>query len=925
MSTPFDPSKLDLDINNTPDPLSTAPEVTKTPESKDTPKVSPDPLATSQEETSNTQEKTSTTPISDDILLEESSTTDDSLKSKPTPKETPPIEPPKVIDININSLDNIWAILIDKKYDFVTIEPQENEVKITYKKDGIEKSTQYIKHITYSNILLRIKEITKLKWVTTKEAQEGKGAFSLGKVKYDLITKIATGSFWEKVFLKMTKNTDKLKWTAKKKTSLWTIFWFLGAVLFVGLVLWGMFITFVILNAQTVEDVKFFSSLGINLNDINTFISKIITFIFSIILFIETVVLAIFLFKWFLTKKEFKKKKLVYGMISVLLFMITFASASGWMIIDRKIKSLPNWQELAYWDIQIYDNDRLISNAFDKWGSLIADTSKLIWPVTIKFDLGLFAQNESKKWFQIKKFIWDIGWERIETIDSSLIKEFREKGNYDISLIVEEIDLKGETIEKSVDNIPSVSVTHVVELEEEVTKSGGKIMKFDGGDLRQLGKLEWYFWNDLEKPVHEGYSFKPTQVFFEETVIALNILNENSNENRIKVFVVGAENSGSIAWEISYERDIVNDLKYTLKVSNPETAFGDGFIEEFEWKIWDKTIKKTADPLNLEKSSQIEFEFDSYGENEVSVTLTDASGKINELTTIVDIPRNLWLKKNLDIWNGDEKITDLRYIEKGNEYFLDELGIPTKLKFDARFVRPENLIYSLKEVSWDFGNNSSIDATGKTAEYEVFSEGNQTVLVEYKFVHRKDPDDVIKLEEFIYIEWVKKDAVVDFKIEAETDYTPVTVRFDASKSTIKNDDVVKFEYDYGDGIVEVRDAINPGHRYTEPGDYTVKLTITGRSGKKYSAEKQLILKPAPQDVEIWVSLKNAPVWQGIDFSSDNSDGQIIEYFWDFGDGNTSVEANPTHSYDTVGNYEVQLRVDFVNNNSLSDAMTIEIY
>jgi hypothetical protein len=46
--------------------------------------------------------------------------------------------------------------------------------------------------------------------------------------------------------------------------------------------------------------------------------------------------------------------------------------------------------------------------------------------------------------------------------------------------------------------------------------------------------------------VHEGYSFKPTQVFFEETVIALNILNENSNENRIKVFVVGAENSGSI-------------------------------------------------------------------------------------------------------------------------------------------------------------------------------------------------------------------------------------------------------------------------------------------------------------------------------------------------------------------------------------------
>jgi len=45
---------------------------------------------------------------------------------------------------------------------------------------------------------------------------------------------------------------------------------------------------------------------------------------------------------------------------------------------------------------------------------------------------------------------------------------------------------------------------------------------------------------------------------------------------------------------------------------------------------------------------------------------------------------------------------------------------------------------------------------------------------------------------------------------------------------------VKFEYDYGDGVVEVRDAINPGHKYTKAGDYTVKLTITGRSGKKYT-------------------------------------------------------------------------------------------
>ena len=79
----------------------------------------------------------------------------------------------------------------------------------------------------------------------------------------------------------------------------------------------------------------------------------------------------------------------------VLLF-ITFASASAWMVIHQKIQSLPNWQELAYGAIQIYDNDRLKSDTFDKGMSLITDTNNLIGPITIKYDLSLFKENEEK-------------------------------------------------------------------------------------------------------------------------------------------------------------------------------------------------------------------------------------------------------------------------------------------------------------------------------------------------------------------------------------------------------------------------------------------------------------------------------------------------------------------------------------------------
>ena len=43
-------------------------------------------------------------------------------------------------------------------------------------------------------------------------------------------------------------------------------------------------VTFVVLNAKTVDDVKFFASLGISLNDINSFLLQVVTIIFSILL-----------------------------------------------------------------------------------------------------------------------------------------------------------------------------------------------------------------------------------------------------------------------------------------------------------------------------------------------------------------------------------------------------------------------------------------------------------------------------------------------------------------------------------------------------------------------------------------------------------------------------------------------------------------
>jgi len=840
---------------------------------------------------------------------------------------TTPSSEQRIIDINIEKLEDIYHSLLEGEYDFVTLEPSENDVKISFKKDKKEALTKFVKYPVYSDILIAFKKAIGLPVESVKSEAEAKGKTEIDGVAYDVVWKAVPSAAGEKIFIKLKVNTAKPK-TAKKKTSMSQIIGFFTATIFVALVLWGAFLTFVVMNAQTVEDVQFFYSLGINLNDINTFISRLVTIIFSTLLFIVTSILAVFLFKFALTKKVYKRKRVLYGMASTITLIVTFATGSTWMIIDQKIKSLPNWQEIAFWDIQIFDNDRLTSEEFEKADALLTNTNNLIGPITLKYDLSIFAKNEQKGGFNIRKYIWNFGDEVIEEFTPVIIKTFTDKGNYEVSLTIEGSDATGKPLEKVVDNLPIVSIGYNVHIEEKTTTNGGKIISFDATELKDLGKIEWYMKNDdgITEKVWDGLTFKPSKIFFEEALVGLYINTPNKNSEAMdKTFVVGSKGSADIDGVIRTLQSLKDEREFELKVENPETSFGDGFIEEYEWIIGEKSIVKKADPTNLAESSKITYTFDSYGQHNVRVLLRDSSGKLKELTTTINIAKNITLKSPMRVFDNVELFEDIRYDQKNHEYFIDELGIPTTLKLDARLVKAENLIYSLKEVTWDFGNDKSIDGKGKTINYDVSTEWNHIVAVNYKFQHRKIPDDIINLKEFVYIEGIKKEALLNLKIEKETDYVPVTVRFDASKSFIKNDDIIKFVYDYGDGIKEERDAINPGHRYTEAGEYTVKLTAVGESGKSYSIEKKLILKPAPQETKIGVSLKRAPVWQGIDFSSEKSQGRIIEYFWNFWDGNTSIEANPTHAYSKAGIYTVSLRVDYENNNSLVDEMEIEIY
>ena len=62
-----------------------------------------------------------------------------------------------ITDINIEKLEDLVVYSANKEYDFFIIEPLEDKVKISFRKNKVEKEEKFIKFPTYSQILIKAK------------------------------------------------------------------------------------------------------------------------------------------------------------------------------------------------------------------------------------------------------------------------------------------------------------------------------------------------------------------------------------------------------------------------------------------------------------------------------------------------------------------------------------------------------------------------------------------------------------------------------------------------------------------------------------------------------------------------------------------------------------------------------------------------
>jgi PKD repeat protein len=130
------------------------------------------------------------------------------------------------------------------------------------------------------------------------------------------------------------------------------------------------------------------------------------------------------------------------------------------------------------------------------------------------------------------------------------------------------------------------------------------------------------------------------------------------------------------------------------------------------------------------------------------------------------------------------------------------------------------------------------------------------------------------------------------------------------RSTDNDGTLASWSWNFGDGTTS--SERNPSHGYAAAGHYSVLLVVTDNDGaadtRSHPADPTAPPTPSnePPHADFDVHCEHQ-VCAFTDNSKDD-DGTIVSRQWDFGDGGSSTEQNPTHTYDTPGHYNVQLTV-----------------
>ena len=330
---------------------------------------------------------------------------------------------------------------------------------------------------------------------------------------------------------------------------------------------------------------------------------------------------------------------------------------------------------------------------------------------------------------------------------------------------------------------------------------------------------------------------------------------------------------------LHYPQNLVNAFFVAdAGCSNEAVSFTDlsstasGFIQQW---IWDFGDGSAADTINFPDNPNVLHLYSDPGTYNVSLTAVNNQGSINKRTQVIN---------TLPV-----PVADFVYSANctNQAVVFSDLSSP-------------NGAGNIVGWNWNFGdpasgvNNTSL-LPNPTHVYSIADTFNVRLIV----------TSLSGCTDTIVNQVISNVLTLDFTHSSAC--MRINIQFNPDTLVMNPETIMLWSWDFGDSTNST--LAEPVHMYNHSGFYPVTLSVTDTLGCSNTIMKTVFVGEAPSAEFSFISSSCTHTMVQFYNNSSSITGQITNWLWDFGDGQTSTIQHPIHTFSTAGSYLVCLTVD----------------
>lgn len=680
------------------------------------------------------------------------------------------------------------------------------------------------------------------------------------------------------------KTPDTQAPAQKKPKSKLSIIGCLGGLLFLYIltIILGIFILW--LNK---DNATFLGNFGlINDADLKSFLLVAINWSFFPLAIIFFILVTIGLFIMASSKKEQKDRKKRGLRMIIINIAALFIIIPVWLGIYNFVNQLQVSAQQIIEEIVVSP----------------ADTSTLTAPATIDFSLANIQKVINRQGRSIATIEWDFdgdGAFETPTQDIIISQLFPTSGSFNVQVKITLNDGQEGVYQKLI-TVPQGSFKATPQIGPAPLS-----VTFDASVVTEGQQIKRYQWDFDGDNIfdEEGNERSVTHIYDKigDYIITLQTIDANNTVKRYTQ-TVEVQTGDFIQAEavIDVQPGTAGTAPYRINLSGADSASPFGQIQSYEWNFGDGSTPRNGRNIN--------HTYEKPGKYEVTLTITDESGEQQKTSVEIEVSGTKSAPEAVITTNPslDAKSQSL----KG--------ALPLVVNFDG--TKSTDKDNNIVDYAWDFESDGENDNFGSKVQHSFEKPGEYIVTLTV----RDADDQASESSVTIIVEELDTQAVI--KATPEAGPIPLTVQFDGSESqTSDGTKIVNYEWDFGDGTDVIPTGANVSHKYEKIGTYTVTLKVFSESGETATTTKQIFARVVPLQACFEPSRSSGEAPLTVTFDASCSQGNSQQWKWNFGDGFTSTNRKPTHTFKSAKNFTVTLEVTDNKNNvsTYESVITVE--